>query len=96
MFDESAAVGFLSLHWHCDQVASAYLPIVDNARGGQFEMYYCSTECLRAFLGACVDELEDRMRKAELDERRHAHATSPKSLTHGRSVQTRASGRSKR
>ena len=83
MFDASDAVGFLSLVWHDDTIASAYLPIVDDARGGQFEMYYCSTECLRAFLVGCVDELEARMRKAELGEPRRASPNRTKRATKG-------------
>lgn len=70
MFDESDAIGFLSLDWHDNKTAGAHLPIVDGAQSGQFEMHYCSTECLRAFLGACVDELEARVRRAQPGEPR--------------------------
>ncbi len=58
--------GFLSLIWHgahdggvgewrdfCETVR-----VADNCPGGQFEIYFCSTACLRAFLNYCVDKLE--------------------------------------
>lgn len=58
--------GFLSLLWHgahgsgqglwrdrCDMVR-----VADNCSGGQFEIYFCSTACLRSFLNDCVDRLE--------------------------------------
>jgi hypothetical protein len=58
--------GFFSLSWHgahggglgeyADQFST--LRVADNCPGGQFEMYFCSTSCLRAFLNKCVDELE--------------------------------------
>lgn len=75
MFDESDAVGFLSLLWHDDKTAGAYLPLVDDARSGQFEVYFCSTDCLRAFLSVCVDELEAEVKRA----RRNAAARKPAS-----------------
>ncbi|MFA7061273.1 MAG: hypothetical protein WC156_10690 [Pedobacter sp.] len=37
------------------------LDIIKDIRGGQAEMYFCSTECLRQFLNFCVDELEQKM-----------------------------------
>ena len=35
------------------------VPFDDNA--GQFEMYFCSTLCLRAYLNKQVDLLESKM-----------------------------------
>ena len=32
--------------------------IADEVVGGQFDIYFCSTKCLREFLNYCVDELE--------------------------------------
>lgn len=34
------------------------LTIVQDAGGGQFEFYFCSTVCLRSFFNRCVDELD--------------------------------------
>ena len=62
--------GFLYLAWHGahdggsggDADDFACVDIVEDVRGGQFSMYFCSTDCLRAFLNSCVDEL-DRQKK---------------------------------
>ena len=58
--------GFLALCWHgahdhgagTDRDVIVDLEIAKNVRGGQAELYFCSTRCLRKFLNACVDELE--------------------------------------
>jgi hypothetical protein len=58
--------GFLSLIWHGAhdggrgewRDCGAEVRIADNCPGGQFEIYFCSTSCLRAFLNDCVDRLE--------------------------------------
>ena len=41
--------------------ASLYLPVVEDVRGGQWTVYFCSTACMREFLAGCVDELERRV-----------------------------------
>jgi hypothetical protein len=38
--------------------ADAHVRLADEVRGGQFEFYFCSTKCLRAFLNKQVDDLE--------------------------------------
>jgi len=58
--------GFLSFIWHGAHSGGlgqhrerfATVRVADNCRGGQYEMYFCSTECLRSFLNRCVDALE--------------------------------------
>ena len=40
----------------------AYLPLCKDYKGGQCEFYFCSTDCLRAFLNYCIDELEKRIK----------------------------------
>lgn len=58
--------GFLSLIWHGahdggtgeHRETGADVRIADNCKGGQFEIYFCSTRCLRAYLNHCVDLLE--------------------------------------
>ncbi|MEW6753941.1 MAG: hypothetical protein AB1505_23615 [Candidatus Latescibacterota bacterium] len=65
--------GFLSLTWHgahdggsgAHRDADCTVYVVDEARGGQGELYFCSTDCLRQFLNRCVDELERRMAACE-------------------------------
>ncbi len=55
-------VGFLYLGSHggtdVDSQASAHVELVEWTPNGQFEFYFCSAACLRAFLNACVDEVE--------------------------------------
>ncbi len=71
--------GFLALHWHGahdggkgkDRELFCGVDIVRDAFGGQADLYFCSTKCLRKFLNACVDELE----------RKVADATQPKRQT---------------
>jgi hypothetical protein len=58
--------GFLSLIWHGAHDGGdgkhrgvfKMLRVADNCEGGQFEIYFCSTSCLRAYLNYCVDTLE--------------------------------------
>ena len=64
-------LGFLAFQWHgADQEVGGfgenaevdiYHPITDPASHGQYEIYFCSTGCLRAFLNRCVDEFEWRI-----------------------------------
>ncbi len=64
--------GFLSLTWHGahdngagdnrDIYTSVY--VADSVGGGQFDVYFCSTDCLRAFLNECVDALDAKIAKA--------------------------------
>ena len=55
--------GFLSIglhggHGQGENTPSGSVRIADDTANGQFEYYFCSTECLRGFLNSCVDELE--------------------------------------
>lgn len=64
--------GFLRFIWHGahdggvgrDPGVEASVDIVEDARGGQADLYFCSTTCLREFLNACVDELERKVANA--------------------------------
>jgi hypothetical protein len=66
---------FLYFSWHgahdsgvgSDREIGATVNIADDVRGGQFDLYFCSTKCLRSYLSFCVDELE---RKIGLERRR--------------------------
>ena len=63
--------GFLNVYWHgahdggqgSDPDIDATVNIVQNATGGQGELYFCSTNCMRVFLNQVVDELEYRIRE---------------------------------
>ncbi len=62
---------FLYLAWHGahdggtgrDAEMFAAVDIVKDVRGGQFSLYFCSTDCLRAFLNSCVDELDRKKQR---------------------------------
>ena len=63
--------GFLSLMWHGahnggkgkDKNIDVYLDVAKNVVGGQFEIYTCSTECLRNLLNSIVDSFEEKISK---------------------------------
>jgi len=63
--------GYLSLEWHGahnggkgrDKEIGCMVYVIRDVVGGQADLYFCSTLCLRRFLNACVDELERRMAK---------------------------------
>ena len=65
--------GFLSLTWHgghdggsgAHEETHCTVHVIDEAPGGQGELYFCSTACLRKFLNSCVDELERRIEASE-------------------------------
>ncbi|MBN1909761.1 MAG: hypothetical protein JW818_08480 [Pirellulales bacterium] len=58
--------GFFGLTWHGahdggqgnDRDIYHAVRVMDDVRGGQGEIFFCSTQCLRKFLNRCVDELE--------------------------------------
>ena len=53
---------FLHLDWHThtsEQYAS--LDVAALVAGGQFEIYFCSPACLRAFFNELMDEFEQRL-----------------------------------
>ena len=62
---------FITLIWHGAHSGGkgalsqdAYVDVADNVANGQFDLYFCSTSCLRKFLNYCVDALEERMEAA--------------------------------
>lgn len=69
-------VGFLDLFWHgahgdgdaaeSEGDVSTHLSIAEWTPSGQFEFYFCSTDCLRAFFNACVDALDAKVAKARV------------------------------
>jgi len=38
------------------------IEIAKDVRGGEFDIYFCSTKCLRAYLNYSVDELEKKIK----------------------------------
>jgi hypothetical protein len=58
-------VGFLSLSYHPGEdskVSGATLDIVENSRLGQFDIYFCSIDCMRAFFNKSIDKLEAKLK----------------------------------
>jgi hypothetical protein len=63
--------GYLSLSWHGAHADEGgvgknpdiylHLPLKSAVVGGQMDIFFCSTDCLRAFLNHSVDELERRV-----------------------------------
>lgn len=66
--------GFLDICWHGAHTEDGgggehpnifqSIPIACDVIGGQFDIFFCSTKCLRAFLNHAVDQLDDRVLKA--------------------------------
>ena len=58
--------GYLDLSWHgahdsgqgVHREVDGFVPVARDVRGGQFDLYFCSTGCLRKFLNHCVDLLD--------------------------------------
>jgi endogenous inhibitor of DNA gyrase (YacG/DUF329 family) len=66
--------GFLELTWHGahnggtgkDRDIFTSVHLAEDCFGGQFEIYFCSTKCMRAFLNSWVDALETKIKKAKV------------------------------
>jgi hypothetical protein len=69
MFAPHEAIGFLRLVWQGEMAPG--VTIVEAAPCGQFDLYFCSIACLRAFMTARIDALETLSKK---EERRAAFA----------------------
>jgi hypothetical protein len=69
---------FMTLMWHGahsggkGDISEVYasVDVADEVANGQFDLYFCSTACLRRFLNYCVDALEERMEAARLKRKR--------------------------
>lgn len=63
-------VGFWILEWHrmknnkVKGDTAANLDIVKDSKHGQFDLYFCSIQCLRTFFNEIVDEFEKVIDKA--------------------------------
>ena len=61
---------WLDISWHGahdgglgkDRDQNHRVCIAKNVQGGQFEIYFCSTKCLRAYLNSWVDQLERKIK----------------------------------
>jgi len=56
-------LGFADLFWHAsdkDPDGCKSVSIISNAKSGQADLYFCTTNCLRKFFNLCVDELENK------------------------------------
>lgn len=55
--------GFWDVYYHDHKKTSdkGFLKIADDIQGGQFDFYFCSPKCLRAWLNKIVDDLEARI-----------------------------------
>jgi hypothetical protein len=52
---------FFSVYFHTiasDGAGGGEVNVVDSLRGGQFDLGFCSTSCLRKFFNIIVDELD--------------------------------------
>ena len=62
---------FVSITWHgahdtgigTDRDIHTCVDLVKDSRGGQFEIYFCSTACLRAFFNSWVDALDAKVQR---------------------------------
>ena len=61
---DSRLGGFLVLGAH-DDLHDRYstVSVFDDAKNGQADLYFCSTDCLRSFFGAIVGDLEAQTQK---------------------------------
>ena len=71
--ESNRILGVLELAWHGAhddgegefREIDSSVKIVDNAAGGNFSLFFCSTSCLREFLNKAVDKLEKEIGKLE-------------------------------
>jgi hypothetical protein len=64
---------FMTLIWHSNDPKNyddASIEIAELVDSGQFDLNFCSTDCLRAFLNYCVDELEQRRKRHKQPKRK--------------------------
>ncbi len=69
--------GFLDINWHGahsddggkgdDPDIHASVPIATGDQTMQYELYFCSTSCLRTFLNSWVDTLETKVEQERKD-----------------------------
>ncbi|WP_435263863.1 hypothetical protein [Tenacibaculum sp. nBUS_03] len=55
--------GFLSVQYHSGENSENYgfnIDIVDESKGGQFDIYFCSTNCMKEFFNQLIDTIEKK------------------------------------
>ena len=55
--------GFLSVQYHSgddSENCGFNFDIVDKSEGGQFDIYFCSTNCMRQFFNELIDKIEKK------------------------------------
>lgn len=65
--DDKYLDAFFKIHHHTgasDCYGNACVDVIRYLRGGQFELLFCSTPCLRKFFMEMVDKLEAEITKA--------------------------------
>jgi hypothetical protein len=80
---------FLSLTWHGahsggqGQLPEVYtsVEVAAQVASGQFDLYFCSTGCLRGFLNYCVDVLEQQIARATSQQQRSLSCARQKGRT---------------
>lgn len=53
--------GFLSVQYHSredSENCGFNIDIVDQSKGGQFDIYFCSINCMKLFFNNLIDEFE--------------------------------------
>lgn len=78
------AAAFLTLSWHGAHSGGqgaraglyASVDVADAVANGQFDLYFCSTMCLRGFLNYIVDALESKIEIAAAKKRQAARKTA--------------------
>ncbi len=69
----------LDLTWHGmhnggqgferDRDVYVWMPIAKEVKEWEYELYFCSSKCLRSFLNRCVDEFERSINQARNEAR---------------------------
>lgn len=85
---------FLILLWHGAHSGGkgvfpevyASVDVAKDVVSGQFDLYFCSTACLRHFLNYCVDVLEAKILKEKQGGSRCVHGPSDGTTSGGRNA----------
>ena len=67
LVDDKHMDAFFKIHYHTAAVdcsGNASVEVIQHLQGGQFELLFCSTPCLRKFLMEMVNKLEVAITKA--------------------------------
>src|SRR5262249_19044409 len=71
-------LGFFTMIWHgahgnpdpAENDVYSGIDVVEDVQGGQYDLTFCSTSCMRSFLNACIDKLEMRVKRSQARNRR--------------------------